>query len=375
VFRRLLIAPIALLALSATACSVQLGNADPAAETTSLGAVAPLKGEVGGVAPVVQRVLPSVVNVTSDIFQSDGLGGGQQGRGVGTGFVVRSDGVIVTNCHVVEGASKLTVYSSDEDPERWDARVIGGDCLNDIAILKIDANDLPALQIGDSEGLQLGQRVVALGYALGLDGGPSVTSGIVSSLDRTIEAPDPNCSVCSTGPDGTPIRKYPSVIQTDAAINPGNSGGPLVDLAGRVVGVNSAGANTAENIGFAIPIASIRDTIAQAIEDPLAPLAYLGVSTQEVTGQVAAQFSLPVDTGAYVVATMNGGPAAEAGIAEGDVIVAVNGSEVSTPEDLGSVLEGLTPGDPATVEVVREGGERVSVEVTLGQKPLPNELP
>jgi S1-C subfamily serine protease len=371
----MLIAPIALVALTATACSVQLGNADPAAKTTSLGAVAPLKGDVGGVAPVVQRVLPSVVNVTSDIFQSDGLGGGQQGRGVGTGFVVRSDGVIVTNCHVVEGASKLTVYSSDEDPERWDARVIGGDCLNDIAILKIDATDLPALQIGDSEGLQLGQRVVALGYALGLDGGPSVTSGIVSSLDRTIEAPDPNCSVCSIGPDGTPIRKYPSVIQTDAAINPGNSGGPLVDMAGRVVGVNSAGANTAENIGFAIPIASIRDTIAQAIEDPLAPLAYLGVSTQEVTGQVAAQFSLPVDSGAYVVATMNGGPAAEAGIAEGDVIVAVNGSEVSTPEDLGSVLEGLTPGDAATVEVVRDGGERISIEVTLGQKPLPNELP
>ena len=184
---------------------------------------------------------------------------------------MRSDGVVVTNCHVVEGGSKITVSTSEAEPREFDARVIGGDCLHDLAVLKIDATGLPTVQLGDSGSLQLGQRVVALGYALALEGGPTVTTGIVSSLDRTIQAQDPNCEVCDNG-----VRTYSDVIQTDAAINHGNSGGPLVDMQGRVVGINSAGDDSAENIGFAISIDSAKDTIAQAQTDPLAATAYLG---------------------------------------------------------------------------------------------------
>ena len=139
----------------------------------------------------MRRVLPAVVNVTTDIFQADPAGGSQTGQGVGTGFVVRSDGIVVTNCHVVERATKITVSSSDKDPKQYEAHVIGGDCLHDLAVLKIDATNLPTVALGNSSDLQLGQRVVALGYALALEGGPTVTTGIVSSLDRTIQASDP----------------------------------------------------------------------------------------------------------------------------------------------------------------------------------------
>src|SRR5206468_4306780 len=168
--------------------------------------------------------------------------------------------------------------------------------------------------LGDSGALQLGQRVVAIGYALALEGGPTVTSGIVSSLNRTITVQDPNCTVCDNG-----RRVYTDVIQTDAAINHGNSGGPLLNMAGQVVGINSAGDDAAENIGFAISIDSAKSAIDQAVNDPAAAAAYLGVSSQSVTPAVAAQLGLSVDAGAYVVATTDGGPAAQAGIKDGDI--------------------------------------------------------
>ena len=184
------------------------------------------------VATVANQALPAVVNVTSDIVSSSG----QSGQGVGTGFIVRSDGVVVTNCHVVEGATKITVFTSAEKPDQYDARVIGGDCEHDLAVLKIDGKNLPTLPLGNSSDLVLGQSVVAIGYALALEGGPSVTTGIVSSLDRVVQVQDPNCDVCQNQ-----SRTYSNVIQTDAAINHGNSGGPLLNLEGQVVGINSAG--------------------------------------------------------------------------------------------------------------------------------------
>ncbi len=201
---------------------------------------------------VVQDVLPAVVNV---VATSDG------GEGEGSGFIVRDDGIIVTNYHVVEGASSVTVLTSDEEPDEYDARVIGGDIQADLAILDIDAQDLPTVPLGDSEGLRLGQQVVAIGYALGLEGGPSVTAGSVSSLAREITVADPNCPVADCGEDGE--RVYTDTIQTDAAINPGNSGGPLVNARAEVVGVNTAiiaGAQQSGNvgIGFAIPINVVR---------------------------------------------------------------------------------------------------------------------
>jgi serine protease Do len=317
-------------------------------------------------AAVAERVLPSVVNVTTNVYQASPTGQPEQGKGVGTGFVVRANGVVVTNCHVVQGASRISVFTSEEEPTRYDARVVGGDCEHDLAVLKIDARGLPALALGSSADLRLGQQVVAIGYALALEGGPSVTTGIVSSLDRTIRVPDPQCTVCPSG-----VRTYSEVIQTDAAINHGNSGGPLVDMAGRVVGINSAGSENAENIGFAIAIDSAKNTIDRAISDPLAATAYLGVSTRDVTADLAFQLSLPVESGALVLATLTNGPSAAAGVREGDVIVEVDGEPIEAAADLGRVLDTLTPGDEVQVRVVGSDGRERTHRVVLGTKPLP----
>jgi serine protease Do len=374
VFRRLLapvVAVAAVLAISATACSVQLGTKDRA---NALGAqtegLPPLPAGSEDVAAVVQRVLPAVVNVTTDLFSTDPFGNAQQGQGVGTGFIVRSDGVIVTNCHVVEGASRITVFTSASHPEKYNARLIGADCLNDIAVLKVDATELPTVSLGDSSSLRLGQQVVALGYALALEGGPTVTDGIVSSLNRTVQAQDPGCDACPNN-----VRTYSNAIQTDAAINHGNSGGPLVDMRGRVVGMNSAGTDSAENIGFAIPIDAAKQIITSATTDPLAPAAYLGVSTQPVTADMAFQLGLPVESGAYVLSTTTDGPAAGAGINEGDVIVRIGDRQIAGADDVGATLDTLHPGDRVAVEIVSHDGGHRTITVTLGTRPLPIEIP
>ncbi len=373
--RRTMIVLVAVLTVTASACSVSLGDdastGDSATGLNSATSTEPIDAGKEPVAAVVDRVLPAVVNVTTDVYQADG----SSGQGVGTGFIVRDDGVIVTNCHVVEGGSRLTVFLSDEDRTEYEARLIGADCLNDLAVLDIDEQGLPTVPLGDSEGLRLGQRVVALGYALGLEGGPTVTTGIVSSLDRTIEAQDPNCRACETNAQGDRVRTYPSVIQTDAAINPGNSGGPLVDMAGNVVGINSAGNDQAENIGFAIKIDFVRDTIASSIEDPLAATGYLGVSTTELTSDLRFQQGIDVESGAFVVGALADGPADDVGIGEGDVIVSIDGQAIASPEDLGAVLDGLAPGDRVSVELVETDGGTRTVEVELAARPLPVEIP
>jgi S1-C subfamily serine protease len=261
------------------------------------------------------------------------------------------------------------VFTSDDEPTRYNARVIGGDCEHDLAVLKVDATGLPTLSLGSSQGLKLGQQVVAIGYALALEGGPSVTAGIVSSLDRTIEVQDAQCTVCPNG-----IRTYSDIVQTDAAINHGNSGGPLVDMSGRVVGINSAGTDSAENIGFAIAIDSAKGTIRQAISDPLKATAYLGVSTRDVTSDLAFQLGLGAQHGALVLAALNDGPAADAGIQEGDVIVDVNGEPIQAATDLGRVLDALRPGQEVEVRVVGTDGTERTETVRLGTKPLPTEF-
>jgi S1-C subfamily serine protease len=320
---------------------------------------------------VVQRVQPAVVNVTTDLFESTPFGGTQPGQGVGTGFIVRSDGVIVTNYHVVEHAQRITVITpatANSDGQSYPARVIGGDQSADLAILKIDTTGLPTVPLGNSSDLLLGERVIAMGYALALKGGPTVSSGIISALGRVINAQDPNCTrtVCPGGG-----RKYSDVIQTDAAINPGNSGGPLLDLNGNVVGINTAGSGSAENIGFAIPINDAKSTIENAMQNPGAAVAYLGVVTEDVTPGLAAQFSLPVSDGAYVVSTAPGGPAEKAGINSGDVIVSFDGTKVTGSEQLGTLIHKHQPGDRVQVQAVGSSGGQRTVDVTLGVNPLP----
>lgn len=350
-FLVLSIASVAMVLAACTSGNADLNNAEPRALPTS----APTTTSNDSVADVVDSVLPSVVNVRSD-------------NGQGTGFIVREDGVIVTNFHVVESASRLTVFTSDEKPQEFDARVIGGDVQADLAVLDVDAEGLPAVPLGDSDELRLGQQVVALGYALGLEGGPSVTSGIVSSLTRRITVSDSGCPPDVCGSDQT--RVYTDVIQTDAAINPGNSGGPLVDMAGNVVGINTAGTSAAENIGFAIQISSVAPTIRQAAAEPGEPVAFMGISSIDASDpEFQFQFGTSVDEGAGIVNVVPGGPADDAGVEEGDVVVSFDGEAIPDSAALGEAIRSHEPGDTVEFEVVRSTGERVTLSVELGVNP------
>jgi S1-C subfamily serine protease len=311
-------------------------------------------GDASSIEGVVTKVLPAVVNVVTDI-------------GEGTGFVVREDGIIVTNYHVLEGASEIRVLSSDDEPKTYQARVIGSDVEADLAVLDIDAEGLPTVPLGSSEDLRLGQNVVAIGYALGLQGGPSVTSGIVSSLTRHITVNDPNCVECQE--EGQ--RTYGEVIQTDAAINPGNSGGPLVDLAGNVIGINTAGNSSAENVGFAIQIDAAKPVIFDAAENPAAPVAYLGVGGGDASDpQFQFEFDPTTTQGAGILDVVEGSPAAQAGIQVGDVIVGFDGQAIGSGDDLRDAIRAHRPGDEVSVDIVR-AGQDVTVEVTLGTNPIP----
>jgi S1-C subfamily serine protease len=193
-----------------------------------------------------------------------------------------------------------------------------------------------------------------------------VTTGVVSARDRTITVPDANCSACENGE-----RTYADVVQTDAAINPGNSGGPLVDLSGRVIGINTAGSTQAENIGFAIAIDAALPTIRDAEENPAAPVAYLGVSTVDVTPPLVIQQGLAVDAGVFVVAVDPGSAAERVGIRPGDVIVAFGGRAVAAGRDLGALVRQQDPGDRVEVDVVLGDGARRTFAVILGVSPVP----
>ena len=351
--------------LVATACTGEGDWTLPEPPTTPV-KVSPLPPFDGGedrIVQVVGRVRPAVVNVRTTFTV------GVDREAEGTGFFVDPRGVVVTNFHVVEPPPQVGVSAIDvilEDGRRLSASLIGGDPQADLAVLQVEEDGpFPSIPLGRSAGLQLGEQVVAVGFALGLEGGPSVTTGVVSALGRTIEA----------GGQGVESRTYEGVIQTDAAINPGNSGGPLVDLDGRVVGVNTAGvqAAAAENIGFAIAIDRAAPVIKEAVEDPAALQAYLGVTTQTVTPAISAQLGLTVESGALVRQLAPGAPAQEAGIAAGDVIIAIGDQTVTSTEEVGAALEDLAPGDRVGVVVVHAGGGEELIDVTLGARPLPVE--
>jgi serine protease Do len=359
--RKLVLSSCLAIMLASVGCSGGGLNVTLPITGPSLSPLPPVDLSEEPVVQVVERVQPAVVNVTTNLATSESLAGGGESRGTGTGFIVEPNGAIVTNFHVVEGGLSIRVVMADG--RRFDARVIGGDPDADLAVLDIDAEGLPTVPLGQSGGLRLGEPVVALGFALALAGGPSVTSGIVSALGRTITAGD------SAGTS----RTYEELIQTDAAINPGNSGGPLVDLAGQVVGINTAGvqAASAENIGFAIAIDRARNVIEDAIANPAAPVAYMGVSTQTVDATVALQLNLPVEQGVLVVDVAPGGPADEAGIAPGEVIVRIGETEVSDDEQVREAIVERRPGDAVEVELVRSNGSSATVSVKLGVRPLP----
>jgi putative serine protease PepD len=306
----------------------------PATATTPVSVSADdAKGDL--VRTVYAAASPSVVSVRT-------------GEGSGTGFLVDSDGTIVTNAHVVGDNSQVQVRFTD-DGEFHTARVLGVDASTDLAALKVDAgaaNGVRPLKLADSDDVQVGDTALAIGYPLGLD--RTATAGIVSGLERDIQAPN-----------GFSIDK---VIQTDAPINPGNSGGPLLNANGEVIGVNSqiataGGGNGSVGIGFAVPANTVKEVLPQLERGAAPEHAYLGVSTGAAP-----------DGGAQVGEATADGPAARAGIQSGDVITEVDGDRVQDPDDVAQAIEDNKPGDKVEVTVQRGGDER-TVEVTLGRRP------
>jgi serine protease Do len=273
-------------------------------------------------------------------------------QGAGTGFIISSDGKIVTNDHVVDGAQQVQVTLADGTTKS--AKVLGADPGSDLAVLKIDGSNLPTVKLGNSNDVAVGDPVVATGNALALQGGPTVTEGIVSALNRTISEEN-----------GVRLQH---VIQTDAAINPGNSGGPLVDDQGRVIGINTAVAGQAQNIGFAIPIDQAKQVVDELENGQTPAHPFLGVDAVDMTGALEHQLGLSVDHGALVVAVEPGSGAADAGIQQGNVILKVGSHDVDNADDLSSAIADTSPGDHVDV-VLQRGDQQTTATVTIDQRP------
>jgi 2-alkenal reductase len=302
---------------------------------------------------VVEEVGPAVVTVINKQTSGD-LGDEPQAAGSGTGFIIDEEGHIVTNWHVVDGGEEFEVIFWDGT--KVDATLVGSDEISDLAVVQVEG-DLPAtVSLGDSDTLKPGQPVLAIGSPLGAFTN-TVTEGIVSALGRTME--DTN---------------YTNLIQHDAPINPGNSGGPLFNLSGEVVGVNTLGINQtpsgeiAQGLFFAIPSNTVKTITTKLIDDGEVVYPFFGVQTINVTEERAAAEDLSIDHGAYVDAVTPGSPADEAGVEEGDVIVSVDGQEITRSDPFIEVLFQHQPGDTVSV-VLQRGEEQVTVEVTLGERP------
>ena len=334
------------------------GEATASTEATGTNESSGLPGGEGGIARAAEAVLPSVVYVSNQQSVQDPDTGqrSQLPMGSGSGVVIRADGHILTNNHVIAGSDSVTVRVGDED---IDATIVGRDPATDLAVVKIERDGLVAAQVGDIDGLTVGEWVVAVGFPFGLD--RTVTAGIVSGLGRSTVQASQN-----------EVTAYTDLIQTDAAINPGNSGGALADLEGRVVGINTlieSSTGQSAGVGFAIPMDFAMDVAKQLIDTGKAEHTFMGVSISSANPHGADG-----DTaGALVEAVEAGSPAAKAGIKQGDVIVGVGDEEIRTSDDVFTAVRSRRPGD--TVEVrLKRGEETVTVDVTLvGRASLPGE--
>ena len=342
-------------ATAGTAGSTAAASGQPAA-----GAGLP---DVAAVAAKVRPATVLIVNLGQGQARGPGgmPGGSEVQQGAGTGFIYDPAGYIITNNHVVEGAQRLKVVLPPPDNREFDAQLVGRDPQTDLAVVKIDIQNPPTVPLGNSSDLKIGEWVVAIGNALALPGGPTVTAGVVSALGR--DAIEPGSTPGSRGP-----TLY-DLIQTDAAINPGNSGGPLVNLRGEVVGVNTLGAADAQGIGFAISIDGAKAIVEQLRQNGRVARGYLGVTLQSVTPAVAATNGLPRTDGVAVLDVVPGSPAAQAGLQSGDLIYGIDDVPVASQRDLQVALTNrLRPGDTVTLKVNRGGAER-TVKVTLGERP------
>ena len=302
-----------------------------------------------------------MVQVTNEQVQPGQFGQTAVPAGVGSGVIYDSSGFVLTNDHVIEGASGLEV--SLPDGRVFKATLVGADPLTDLAVLKIDGNNLPVAALGDSGKLQPGDWVVAIGNALALPGGPTVSAGVVSAIGRTVQEPG---SGASSGPF------LFNLIQTSAPINPGNSGGPLINLGGEVIGINTLVAGQAEpgvaaqNIGFAIAIETARPIADALVKDGKVTHAFLGVSYTPLTPALAARLQTTEQHGVVVTRVASNSPASTANLQPGDIITKFEGKSLDSESALAEALNGHKPGDNVTITILR-GGASQDVQVTLGQ--------
>ena len=324
--------------------------------------------------PVVKQVAPAVVNIYTrrvvrqnvsplladpvlrQFFgQGMGLPQDRVERSLGSGVLVRADGVVVTNNHVIRNSQEITVVLADR--REFEATLLGSDERTDLAVLKIDTGkqSLPTLPLGDSDALEVGDMVLALGNPFGV--GQTVTMGIISALGR----------------NHLGINTFENFIQTDAAINPGNSGGALVDTNGNLLGVNTAiysrtGGNL--GIGFAIPMSTAKNVMEAIINHGQVVRGWIGVEPQDITPELAESFGLTRKTGAIIAGVLKGGPADKAGIKPGDILVSVEGKPVADTTEMLNLIAQLTPGQKAKMSLLRKSQE-TSVDIVVGKRPPP----
>jgi S1-C subfamily serine protease len=339
-------------AIVATGVTVALDDDEPAAVDRPV--LTPVTTDTGAldIQAILAKVQPSVVAIETSATTSQGAF-----EGAGSGIIIGDDGLVLTNAHVIGSIGDITVVLPDGT--RQQAALVGASPDDDLALIRVpDAEDLVPAELGSSDDLQVGDEVIAIGNALALGDDPTVTRGIVSAKDRDLTA------------EGVSLE---GLIQTDAAINPGNSGGPLVNAAGQVVGMNTAIVADAQNLGFSIAIDVARPIIRQLEvgEGQVTPdQAFLGVSStdvDELTEDVLARFEVSVDEGAFITEVVPGSAADEAGLQEGDVIIEIDGDEVTESGQVREAILDKEPGDTIELRIVRTGEER-TVEATLEER-------
>lgn len=320
------------------------------------------EGEV--VESLAKKVSPSVVSITTETITQSPFGlSAQRAEGAGTGIIISKDGYVMTNKHVIGDAQSVRIVSNDGTVYN-DVDIVGEDPLNDIAFVKIkNVSNLTPATLGDSSQVEIGQKVIAIGNALG-EYQNSVTSGIISGQGRPVLA---------QGGANDMEEQLDNLFQTDTAINEGNSGGPLLNLSGEVIGVNTAMAEGAENIGFSIPINATKGLVKSVIESGKIKKAYLGVKYISLTPRVASTYNLPVKQGAYIFddtrqAVQAGSPADKAGLKDKDIVIKVNQKAIDQSNGMALLLAEYTPGQTVKLTIIRDGKEQV-IHVTLGEFP------
>ncbi len=345
------------VALEATGARANTAEAEfqPGTEVVGLRANPDSVGQSPGTFPTVEVVkilAPSVVQIVTEFLAMDMVNQPVPGRGVGTGIILDEQGHILTNNHVIDGAQRITVTLSDG--RSLPAQLVGGDATTDTAVIRIDSDGLQPAKLGHSSDLQVGQEVIAIGHALGLPGGPTVSTGVVSALERSIQV----------GAQTTMV----DLIQTDAAINPGNSGGPLVTTRAEVIGMNTAGFLGSQGISFAINIDDAKMVIAQLLERGYVDRGFLGISPANLTPGLGKQLNVAVSEGILLVQVVPDSPAAKAGLQEEDVIVRLADVPIGNTGELSKFLIAHPPGDTVVVGFFR-GGERRTTRITLAKRP------